>query len=881
MSKYIILNVGEGNFEDGFSVNFVIPSQSGKAPEIISGNFPGYPPLAEAQRDWQSAYNGFAIRLRNCRKARAIASDLPPSDSSINPRQAAQALRDALRQWSSQNATALLRLQIREHIHNEPVHLILETQNPEFQRLPLHLWELIADSMQGTLTLRRPSRPIPVAPLNTPVKILAVLGNDEGIDIQTDLEILKQLPGAQVTELTSTATSTVTRRRLSQKLRDGRWDILFFAGHSFLRQFQFGSSEDASTLFPDELESPLREAIQNGLRLAIFNSCDGLELANDLLRIGVPYVVAMRGSIPDPVAHEFLKYFGKSFFEGTSLHLAIRYACRRLEDIQDEFPGASWLPILCQNSGAPVEFKVLRKRIPWKKLLVAASILGLTFGIYQIIALGLKGGSSINPGYSSLGENSLLDANALSGDDKNSKCLDSYSEKEDGMTAFKLGRFKEAEEKFGTFLSKCPDDPETKIYRNNAQALNNTRNSINQNPLSKGLTLLVPFLSSMLPILDSKTFTIPVVVPGGNSDITKELLRGLPKVQEKVNNEYGGINGKKLLLQIVNGYGLKKIYDPAETQRVAREIAQDPETVAVIGPYSSAATEIFGKEVSREKLTVIAPTSTAVRKSKDRPNGLDLSENVLRTSLTDATAASRIAKDIQDSGKSRLIIAYGGDNYSNSFKDEVERIAASYNVQIVHTCDFFNQNESAQSCLSYGRADSLLWIPPANTTSQVIDIIRVNAQKGLTHLPVWAGDSAYGQSVTQRLGNDADGMKVFISWHSEINTDSHTGFAKNEGVNFRTVMSTDALQAIVRGLQAMGSSPNRQGLNGVLLAPGFEAKRFFGEGSIRFFKREEPAIGKDGTGVGNRYPDKALGAIVELKCSKDVSKGLTCIYVKP
>jgi branched-chain amino acid transport system substrate-binding protein len=869
MSKTIVLHIGEGNLEDGLSVNFVIPSG---APVIIQGKFPGYPSLAQAHQTWQSVYNDFATNLRNCRKARVTVSELPTSDSQVDPGLAAQELRDALRNWSSQDAVELLRLQVREYVHNDPIHLRLQTENPELQKLPLHLWRLISDS-RGTLTLTRPSADINLRPLSTPVKILAVLGSDEDIDTQTDLRILKQQPGVQVSEFSSSRSTRSTE--LSQRIRDTQSDILYFGGHSFAQQFSLGSSENNYRVFLDELESSLIDAIQNGLKLVILNSCDSLELANGLLRIGVPYVIAMRGCIPDPVAHRFLEKFAASFFQGNSLHLAMRYACRSLEDMQLEFPGVSWLPVLYQNSGAPLEFKVPRRRIPWAALLAASCLLGLIIGIWQITAIGLKAGSSREPSYSSRGEDLLFNASP--------QCNTSYSEKEAGVASFNKRNFQEAEKQFATFLSpkECPSDLEAQIYRNNAQVLENTSNSTNSNPFFKGLILVLPFLSNMFPFLSSKTLTVAIVVPGSNLDVTQELLRGLPQIQDKVNNELGGIYGKKLLLQIVNGYGTKGQFDEFETQKIAKEITQDPEIAAIVGPYTSAATVIFGEEASREKLTVIAPTSTVIKRSKERPKeDFYLGEFVLRTALSDAIAAKRILEDIRASGKSRLIIAYEeGGIYSKSFKEEVERIAESYNVKIAHICKFFNPNETSKDCLTQGNPDSLLWLPPAGDVSKALDIIRINARNGSKHLPVWGGDSAFGHSVLKQLGSDVDGMKVFISWHPAVNPNSIAGFPNDAGINFRTVMTDDALQAVVRGLAANPNNPHA--LRDTLLSPGFQVERFFGEGFIRFVTEENSDMGKKGVGVGDRYPDDTLGAIVEAKCFEDTYQKQPCTYVKP
>ena len=99
-----------------------------------------------------------------------------------------------------------------------------------------------------------------------------------------------------------------------------------------------------------ELKYALTKAIERGLQLAIFNSCDGLGLARELADLHIPQMIVMKEPVPDKVAQEFLKYFLTAFSGGESLYTAVRKARERLEGLEDEFPYATWLPVLFQNS---------------------------------------------------------------------------------------------------------------------------------------------------------------------------------------------------------------------------------------------------------------------------------------------------------------------------------------------------------------------------------------------------------------------------------------------------------------------------------------------------------------------------------------------------
>jgi hypothetical protein len=51
----------------------------------------------------------------------------------------------------------------------------------------------------------------------------------------------------------------------------------------------------------------------------------------------------------DAVAQEFLKHFLTGFASGKSFYLAVREAREKLQSLEQYYPCASWLPVICQN----------------------------------------------------------------------------------------------------------------------------------------------------------------------------------------------------------------------------------------------------------------------------------------------------------------------------------------------------------------------------------------------------------------------------------------------------------------------------------------------------------------------------------------------------
>ncbi len=85
------------------------------------------------------------------------------------------------------------------------------------------------------------------------------------------------------------------------------------------------------------------------MKLAIFNSCDGLGLAYDLADLQLTQTIVMREPVPDRVAQDFLKHFLTGFSQGKSLYVAVREAREKLQSLEGDFPCATWLPVICQN----------------------------------------------------------------------------------------------------------------------------------------------------------------------------------------------------------------------------------------------------------------------------------------------------------------------------------------------------------------------------------------------------------------------------------------------------------------------------------------------------------------------------------------------------
>lgn len=125
----------------------------------------------------------------------------------------------------------------------------------------------------------------------------------------------------------------------------------FFSGHSLTEGTTgriFLNATDSLTI--DELRYGLQTAVDQGLQIAFFNSCDGLGIASELEALHIPQIIVMREPVPDRVAQQFLKYFLQDYTNGVSLYQSVRNSRKKLQGLEGEFPCASWLPLIVQDS---------------------------------------------------------------------------------------------------------------------------------------------------------------------------------------------------------------------------------------------------------------------------------------------------------------------------------------------------------------------------------------------------------------------------------------------------------------------------------------------------------------------------------------------------
>jgi len=397
MSKLVILRLGDGSIEQGFSVTLQIGDDGARPTTEVTGKLPPNATLRECYQQWQTAYRGLGLSSRLHSKPNQVKNVSKRKDCDT----AAAVLRDRFNQWLQAESFRPIREKwLEKLLPDAVVRVILQVDDALIPKLPWHLWDVLDRYPNAEIALSAPvyeqiTRPATAAGA---VAILAILGNSNGLDTQADRALLERLPGAHIRWLVEPQ-----RQELTDRLWEQPWDVLFFAGHSEQAVDEgriYINQTDSLSIA--ELRYGLRKALDRGLKLAIFNSCDGLGLARALADLHIPQIIVMREPVPDQVAQSFLKYFLEAFSQNEPLYLAVRQARERLQALEDQFPCATWLPLICQNpaetppgwqgmQGQPKSAASLRwglARVIGASILVTALLAGVRyFGGLQPIEL--------------------------------------------------------------------------------------------------------------------------------------------------------------------------------------------------------------------------------------------------------------------------------------------------------------------------------------------------------------------------------------------------------------------------------------------------------------------------------------------------------------
>jgi branched-chain amino acid transport system substrate-binding protein len=819
----IVLKIGSGTFSAGFPVTLRILEDSRYPREYNCGDIPPASDLPYLYQNWQMHYQ--QLGGRGIQSVKGQVTNYSPLEDCQS---ALKDLTNYLRDWFAQPFFRSLQHQILVESRvgaDISIPIIIEidparTNEPDtglLRYIPWHLWNLFDTLPNAEIVLGMGRNSSIATPLQSPIRVLAVFGSSEGgLELGRDREALDQLKqrGAEITFL-----EQPERRVLHHHLWDQDWDILFFGGHSSSESGDGSGSllqirDGRRHLSLDDLREDLNQAIARGLKLAIFNSCDGLGIANYLTYLQVPYIVVMRELVPDRFAREFLQEFLRQFSEGLPLHLAVRRVRNRLHwlesDDEQPCPAASWMPIVCHHPtqpeliwlpataspvlmsealpvsptqpSAPYVKSQASSRSPrwviWVGIAALACVIGIA--LHQIVRPPPSSKPPIGfESRFSRGERQLVSAIMTPA-------------KLEGIKEFAQGDYKKAAEWFEASLKLNRNDPETLIYLNNAR--------------SRAAQRQTNAIATSVPI-------------GNNPNVAQEMLRGVAQAQDEINQK-GGINGVRLEVQIINDDN-----DPTVTKQVAELLIKDHNLLAMIG-HNTGDTSLSAAPIYQDHgIVMISPTTFDASVSK-------VGNYIFRVVPTPQSMAVPLAEYVlkRSPQPTKILLCYDSTApdqamFRDSFVDGLTNQGGEF-IKVVDQqgrdqCDYasaaFDPEQSMSKAIAQG-ANSIFLGTNVNNFDPTLRIIRINDRR----LPMFSSPTLYTQQIILEARQAIKGLILVAPW----NPDAYPKFANRSRdlwgatVNWRTATAYDATSAVIAGLQ---QSSTRKGLQQALASDNFSA----------------------------------------------------------
>lgn len=376
----VIIHFASGDFNQGFDVNLRINNDGRCHYQRRNNRLPPAPELLHVYQEWARKYDAMGLNWAKVTPVDGAKTHEANFDGCLT---AADIVQKHLNSWFKSDGFELLSARIQQNDlvqrdRSVPVIFDFDTKNLEIneqlRKIPWHQWQLFRELVQAEVAISLGPR-LSSPKINSPVRVLAVFGSDQGgLSLQKDQESLQRIlqpAGAEIEFSTQPTAEELNNHLYNPK----GWDILFFTGHSNsdLNDGHLLLSENHSVSL-NIFEDAFRFAIQRerGLKLAIFNSCTGLGIANFFAGWNgndkfpgqsLPNIIVMREQIPDFVARRFFREFLNQFTSGEPIYRAVREARNRLTFLDGErvdqdqkkqpYPCASWIPVVCLNPNQP------------------------------------------------------------------------------------------------------------------------------------------------------------------------------------------------------------------------------------------------------------------------------------------------------------------------------------------------------------------------------------------------------------------------------------------------------------------------------------------------------------------------------------------------
>jgi ABC-type branched-subunit amino acid transport system substrate-binding protein len=382
------------------------------------------------------------------------------------------------------------------------------------------------------------------------------------------------------------------------------------------------------------------------------------------------------------------------------------------------------------------------------------------------------------------------------------------SDIDNGIEAFRNGKYSESIKFFNNALKDNPNLPDIKIYLNNSKAR-----------------------------LAKETFTLAAVVPAVNaSDLAREILRGVADVQAEINGQ-GGLNNRLLQIIIANDADNEN-----QAREVAKKLALSSEILGLIGHNNGKNTLAGLPDYEKFGLAVMTPSS-AGSKLKNQEFHV-----FFRATYSDKILAKKLVNYIKNDLKLNKVAVFVNqkDITSLSFKESLQE---KFQGTISPVFDFNNFDANTVNIIIQDlvkqQIKAAVLFPDIGYINKAKLLAKANSALPESSKLQLFGGTIFNRSKTLiEDGEDLKNLIIVVPWFPEV--DKSKVFAQEAEarwrniITFRTAFSFDATKAFIQALSKSSvfnkPNPSRQEILQQLKSTNLSATETSGE----------PLVFKDG-----------------------------------
>ncbi|MEC4892390.1 MAG: ABC transporter substrate-binding protein [Oscillatoria sp. PMC 1051.18] len=406
-------------------------------------------------------------------------------------------------------------------------------------------------------------------------------------------------------------------------------------------------------------------------------------------------------------------------------------------------------------------------------------LLGVGFSLYRVVAT--RNNNVSDSGTTEFVSSNAVNESLISQGEK--VLLEVTPAKSSAALAFTSKDWLEAIALYQQATDSDPNDPESKIYLNNTQAIQAG------NPL-----------------------TIAAVVPiSSSSDTAKEILRGVAQAQDEFNSS-APPGGRLLQVAIVNDP------EPTKSATLAQDLVQSPNILGVLGHGIDSGSRQAIAIYEQNNLAVLSPVSTSITPSGDGNSTVktipqtektgELLGNYLQTvGITLAEYANT-----QQSSPAAVVFFNSDSPYSELLKREFINALSQQNGRVVKEVDVTTADVATEiNAASQAGANIAMLALSKNKVNQAVELAQANANLPQP-LTLIGGDELYNPTILVEGGDAIANIVLAVPWRSQPN-DPFAADAANlwKGrVSWRTATAYDATQALI---QAISQNSTREAVS--------------------------------------------------------------------